>query len=121
MLFVDSTHTVKPGSEVNRIILEVLPRLQAGALVHFHDITFPYDYPPDILDRTLFFWNESALLLALLTGNSSLSVLFAMSMLHDSAPRTVSNRLPHYRPMAMDKGLRSRDGHYPTSIYLRAY
>jgi hypothetical protein len=37
-LFVDSTHTVKPGSEVNQIILEVMPRLVPGVIVHFHDI-----------------------------------------------------------------------------------
>jgi hypothetical protein len=41
LFFVDSTHTVKPGSEVNKIILEVLPRLKKGTFVHFHDIFFP--------------------------------------------------------------------------------
>src|ERR1035441_7727332 len=51
LLFVDSTHTVKPGSEVNCIILEVLPRLARGVWVHFHDIYFPYDYQRDLLDR----------------------------------------------------------------------
>jgi len=41
MLFVDTTHTVKIGSDVNRVILDVLPRLAPGVLVHFHDIFFP--------------------------------------------------------------------------------
>src|SRR5215211_7782825 len=44
LLFVDSTHTVRPNSEVNLIVLEVLPRLPPGVFVHFHDIYFPYDY-----------------------------------------------------------------------------
>jgi hypothetical protein len=54
LLFVDSTHTTRPGSEVNRIILEVLPRLRSGWFVHFHDIFFPYDYQSQVLS-TLFF------------------------------------------------------------------
>ena len=49
LLFVDSTHAVKPGSEVNYLIHEVLPRLRPGAWVHFHDIYFPYDYARDTL------------------------------------------------------------------------
>ena len=53
MLFVDATHTVKPGSEVNRIILDVLPRLDAGVFVHFHDIYFPYDYQRGLLSSEL--------------------------------------------------------------------
>jgi hypothetical protein len=44
LFFIDSTHTLGPAGEVSRIILEMLPRLKAGAWVHFHDITFPYDY-----------------------------------------------------------------------------
>jgi predicted O-methyltransferase YrrM len=43
LLFVDSSHAVKAGSDVNHLILEVLPRLNAGVLVQFHDNYFPYD------------------------------------------------------------------------------
>jgi hypothetical protein len=41
ILFVDTTHTVKIGGDVNRVILDVLPRLAPGVLVHFHDIFLP--------------------------------------------------------------------------------
>ncbi len=74
LLFVDSTHTVKVGSEVNRIILEIIPRLPAGTHVHFHDIDFPYDYPSSVLDG-LFFPTESTLLHALLVHNSRVAIL----------------------------------------------
>ena len=43
LLFIDWTHAVKPGSEVNDLIHEVLPRLRPGVWVHVHDIYFPYD------------------------------------------------------------------------------
>jgi hypothetical protein len=69
LLFVDSTHTVKPGSEVNRIILDVLPRLKAGVFIHFHDVYFPYDYQRGLLSAELFFNAESTLLHAFLVGN----------------------------------------------------
>ncbi len=43
-LIIDSSHTVKPAGDVNFLILEVLPRLRPGVIVHFHDIYLPYDY-----------------------------------------------------------------------------
>jgi hypothetical protein len=47
ILFIDSTHTVKFGSDVCREILEILPALSSSVWIHFHDIFFPYDYPPN--------------------------------------------------------------------------
>ncbi len=71
-LFVDSTHAVRPGSEVNRLILEVLPRLNPGSWVHFHDIYFPYDYQRGLLTDELFFSNESASALCLSVQQSEI-------------------------------------------------
>ena len=69
LFFVDSTHTLGPAGEVSRIILEMLPRLKAGAWVHFHDISFPYDYDRNTLDSALVFPHESVLLHAFLAYN----------------------------------------------------
>ena len=44
LLFIDSSHTVKAGGDVNYLFLEVLPRLRKGVIVHIHDIFLPYDY-----------------------------------------------------------------------------
>lgn len=44
-LFVDSSHILMPGSDVDHILNRILPRLPAGVLVHFHDIFLPFDYP----------------------------------------------------------------------------
>lgn len=119
-LFVDSTHTVKPGSEVNRLILEVLPRLAPGSWVHFHDIYFPYNYQRGLLDDELFFCNESALLHAFLINNTAYSVRASLSMLHYADPVRLGRSLPNYRPAGNDHGLRASDGHFPGSIYLQA-
>lgn len=119
LLFVDSTHTVQPGGEVNRIILEVLPRLATGSYVHFHDIYFPYDYPRDILDAT-FFPAETTLLHAFLTHNARCAMRVSMSMLHYAAPAELSRLLPNYHPAPQDLGLRRKGsgGHFPSSTYL---
>jgi hypothetical protein len=120
LLFIDSTHTVAPGSEVNRIIFEILPRLDVGVWVHFHDIYFPYDYARDFLSRDLFFPQETALLYAFLLGNRSFSVELSMSILHYSAPAEVRRLIPTYQPQGNDEGLASAGGmHFPSSVYLK--
>ncbi|MGE3821507.1 MAG: class I SAM-dependent methyltransferase [Isosphaeraceae bacterium] len=119
LLFVDSSHAVKPGSEVNRIVLEVLPRLKTGGFVHFHDVYFPFDYQPGLLDEELFFSSESVLLQAYLTDNPRFAIAASLSMLHHGRSEALSALLPNYRPAPFEHGLRKGAGHFPTSIYLR--
>lgn len=119
LLFVDSTHTVKPGSEVNRLILEVLPRLKEGNWVHFHDIYFPYDYPRDILGNELFFSNETALLHAFLVYNDKYTLRAALGMLHYANPLRLKGFLPrHYCPSEDNYGMQVSQGDFPSSAYL---
>jgi len=120
LLFVDSTHTVKPGSEVNMLILEVLPRLQTGCHVHFHDIYFPYDYSGTQL-TDIVFWNESDLLHAFLIGNQRYSISASLGMLHHAKSKELRILLPNYTPASMEQGLLVRPitGHIPSSTYLR--
>jgi hypothetical protein len=119
LFFVDSSHTLGPAGEVTRIVLEMLPRLKPGAWVHFHDIWFPYDYPPDILDTTLFFWHESALLHAFLTHNSRFRIAASLSILHYAQPEQLRDCLPNYARRESDDGLAKGEGHFPASTYLR--
>lgn len=120
LLFVDSTHTVKVGSDVNQMVLEVLPRISQPGIVHFHDIVLPYDYSPTILEADLFFWNETALLTAFLTGNTGFRLLTALSMVHHAAPETLRAAFPWYRPAPQAAGLLTGAGHFPSSAYLEA-
>ena len=120
LLFVNSTHAVRPGGDVNYLILEVLPRLQAGVWVHFHDISFPYDYQPSLF-KTLFFGAESTLLQAFLACNPHYEIVLSLSMLHHARQTELREILPSYQPMPMDRGL-SREGakgHFPSATYLR--
>lgn len=76
ILFVDSTHVSKAGSDVNKIIFEILPRLKKGVLIHFHDIFFPFEYPKNwVLKWSGFGWNEDYILKAFLMYNNQYKVI----------------------------------------------
>ena len=77
ILFIDTSHIVKLGSEVNLLVLEVLPKLAPGVWVHVHDLFLPYEYPRDLLVASGFF-NEQYLVQALLTGNPGWEVRLAV-------------------------------------------
>lgn len=122
LLFVDSTHTVKPGSEVNRLVLEILPQLAPGVFVHFHDICFPYDHLPDVLNGELFFWNETVLLHAYLVGNDRMTLRLSASMLHHGRPAALRAAFPRYEPLPMTDGMvhgPQEPGDFPSSAYLQ--
>lgn len=63
ILFVDSSHVAMPGTDLDRIVGDVLPRLPAGVLLHLHDIVLPDAYPPDWAWRG---YNESIVAAALI-------------------------------------------------------
>ncbi len=119
LLFINSSHTVKPGGDVPFIYLHILPRLRSGVVIHIHDIFLPYLYQPDLLD-TLYQWSETAFLAAFLTYNSRIQILFCLSMLHHDAPNLLKTVFPAFQPAQHNHGLadRSVHGHRPSSIYL---
>ena len=80
VLFVDTSHVVKLGGDVNRIILEILPTLRAGVWVHFHDIFLPWEYPRYVVDKRLC-WAEQYLLHAFLAFNTHFRVELAIHAL----------------------------------------
>lgn len=77
ILFIDGSHVVKTGSDVCFLVLEVLPRLRDGVIVHFHDIFLPFDYPRSWLEDRRVFWNEQYLVQAYLMHNNRSRILFA--------------------------------------------
>ncbi len=100
VLFVDTTHTVKLGSDVNRIVLDVLPALAPGVLVHVHDIFLPYEYPRRWFEESGFYWAEQYLLQAYLAGNPDVEVLAATFALCRDRPDAMARLAPTWRPGA---------------------
>ncbi|HEX6732529.1 MAG TPA: class I SAM-dependent methyltransferase, partial [Pyrinomonadaceae bacterium] len=74
ILFIDSTHTVKFGSDVCYEFLDILPKLSSAVWVHVHDIFFPHDYPSEWLLEKRMALNEQYLLEAFLAFNVEFSV-----------------------------------------------
>ena len=72
---------VKTGSDVNYILFEILPRLNKGVFIHFHDIHFPFEYPKDwVLNG--FGWNETYFLRTFMMYNSQFEIVFFADFLH---------------------------------------
>ena len=94
VLFVDTTHTVKVGSDVNFIVLEALPRLREGVHVHLHDIFRPYEYPRQWMEDYGLYWTEQYLVHAFLIFNSGFEVLAAMHALQRDRRDAMAELLP---------------------------
>lgn len=93
ILFIDSSHVAKSGSDVSHLFFEILPRLNSGVIVHVHDIFWPFDYPERwILGGRI--WNEAHLLRAFLQHNSDFEVLFFNSYMEQCQRPAVEAALP---------------------------
>jgi hypothetical protein len=75
VLFIDSTHVARVGSDVNLLLLDVVPRLRPGVLVHVHDIFYPFEYRAHWVYEGRA-WNEAYVLRALLVNNSVLRIVW---------------------------------------------
>lgn len=104
ILFIDSSHVLRAGSDVQREFLEILPRLVPGVLVHVHDIFLPAEYPESWLLEDHRFWNEQYLLQAFLIGNRMFEVLFAASYMHQRHPEALKRAIPSYDPATRRPG-----------------
>jgi hypothetical protein len=121
LLFIDSSHVVKLGSELLRIYLDIIPSLRPGVFIHIHDIYLPYLYMREALSN-YYDWQETSLVLALLKNNARLSAQCCLSALHYDRPKEMAELLTDYRPQANVEGLRADKagkGHFPCSLWLR--
>lgn len=97
VLFIDSTHVVKAGSDVSWLFLRILPRLAPGVVVHVHDIFWPFEYPASwLVERRD--WTEAYLVHAFLSGNDSWEILFFASWFWRCHPDRVPSHLASEQP-----------------------
>jgi hypothetical protein len=81
VLFIDSTHVVRAGADVNHLVFEVLPRLAPGVSVHVHDVFDGFEYPRKWIEERRA-WSEAYLLRAFLQFNDAFAVTLFTSWLH---------------------------------------
>lgn len=82
ILFIDSSHIIRPFGDVLYEYLEILPSLNKGVVVHIHDIFTPKNYLQSWVEHEVRLWNEQYLLEAFLTHNSDWEVVGALNYLH---------------------------------------
>jgi hypothetical protein len=94
ILFIDSSHMVRPQGDVLFEFLEILPVLQKGVIIHVHDIYSPRDYPKKHLVEDVMFWNEQYILEAFLSCNKEFEIIGALNYLKFHYPREIFEKLP---------------------------
>jgi predicted O-methyltransferase YrrM len=101
LLFIDSSHAVRTGGDVNYLYLDVLPRIRPGVVVHIHDIQLPYEYPRTYSDRengARVFWTEQYLLQAFLAHNPRFRILLAGHWIQRDHPDEFAAAFPNWKP-----------------------
>ena len=93
LLFIDSSHVVKCGSDLQFLMFEVMPRLPAGTFVHFHDIFYPFEYPVEWLLNGRY-WNEIYFIRAFLSFNSAWEIVFFNSYVAATFEKFLSANMP---------------------------
>jgi predicted O-methyltransferase YrrM len=93
VLFIDSTHVVKAGSDVNHLFFEVLPRLAVGVVVHIHDIFFPFEYPAPWVHEGRA-WQEAYLLRAFLMYNATFEIEWFQHLMWSRHRPLLEDRVP---------------------------
>ena len=109
ILFIDSSHVMKIGSDVQYLFFEVLPRLKRGVVIHFHDIFLPVEYPKELIMKKHMFWTEQYALQAFLLFNTSFKILWAGSYMHLKHPDLLEKHFSSY----------NRDERWPGSFWVQ--
>jgi predicted O-methyltransferase YrrM len=94
ILFLDTTHVSKTGSDVNYEIFEILPRLSSGVIIHLHDIFADFEYPAEWIYELNRSWNEQYILRAFLMYNNAFSVIYANAAFAKARPELIREKFP---------------------------
>lgn len=98
ILFIDSSHIIRPQGDVLFEYLELLPTLKKGVIVHVHDIFSPKNYLSVWLEDEVKFWNEQYLLEAFMSHNSSWKIIGALNFLHHNHYEKLKSVAPFLTP-----------------------
>lgn len=93
VLFVDSSHVTKVGSDVNFLLFEVFPRLAPGVHVHVHDVFYPFEYPREWITGGRG-WNEAYLIRAFLQDNRAWEITCFGHYLQHACPAELRQSMP---------------------------
>jgi len=108
ILFIDSSHVSKTGSDVNYLFFEVIPRLPEGVLIHIHDIFLPAEYPKTWILNEGRSWNEQYLVRALLMYTQGFEVVFGSAYSFYKHPELLKKVLQNHLQLGGSLWLRKK-------------
>jgi predicted O-methyltransferase YrrM len=94
ILFIDSSHVAKTGSDVNCCLFEILPRLAPGVLIHVHDILYPFEYPESWIVDDKRSWNEAYIMHAFLQYNDAFEILYWNNVIYHRSRELLQSLMP---------------------------
>jgi predicted O-methyltransferase YrrM len=108
ILFIDSSHVIRPQGDVLKIFFEIVPKLKKGTIVHVHDIFTPKDYPKKWLIEQNKFWNEQYLVEALMMNKDKYEIYLMLNYLKNNAYEQLRKICPYLK-----------DNYEPSSLYIK--
>ncbi len=108
ILFIDSSHIIRPQGDVLKIFLEILPKLNKGVIVHVHDVFTPKNYPERWLVKENKFWNEQYLVEALMMNKDKFEIYLMLNYLKNNAYDELKKICPYLT-----------SNNEPSSLYLK--
>jgi predicted O-methyltransferase YrrM len=97
ILFIDSSHMIKPQGDVLKIFFEIIPKLKKGVIIHIHDIFTPKDYPKKWLITENKFWNEQYLVEALMMNKNKYEIYLMLNYLKNNAYKELKKKCPYLK------------------------
>ena len=114
ILFIDSSHVLKLGSDVSLLFLDVLPRLAPGVVVHVHDIATSFEYPLEWYEEGRA-WNEAPALRAFLAFNQAYEILYFCDYMN----RFQRDAVARHMPLALRQPKGTPEGNTSVSFWMR--
>jgi hypothetical protein len=108
ILFVDTSHIIRPQGDVLKIFFEIIPKLKKGVIIHIHDIFTPKDYPEKWLIKENKFWNEQYLVEALMMNKNKYEIYLMLNYLKNNVYRKLKKICPYLK-----------ENCEPSSLYLK--
>lgn len=96
ILFIDSTHVLKTGSDVHYELFSILPALKPGVIIHFHDMHYPFEYPDRWIFELQYSWNEVYAVRAFLMYNNGFRITFMNSLFQLYGKDLIPDILPRF-------------------------
>lgn len=108
ILFIDSSHIIRPQGDVLKIFFEIVPKLKKGTIVHVHDIFTPKDYPEKWLIEQNKFWNEQYIVEALMMNKNKYEIYLMLNYLKNNAYEELRKKCPYLK-----------NNYEPSSLYIK--